>query len=63
MKNMAVPPPKYYDKLLERENPQELLKIKSRRTKNCKPKENTYDRLKIRKLCKEAQINSLKRIL
>jgi hypothetical protein len=59
------PVPKYYDKLLEKENPKALQKYKARRVARAKrdSDNNTRERLAVRETVKKAQISSLKRKL
>lgn len=59
----ATKPPRYFDKLLEREDPNTLQAIKRARIRNAKARasDSTPDRLAVRKQVKEAQISTLKR--
>jgi len=59
-----VPTPKYYDLLLERENPSLYEKIKEARVYFAEKhiKDNTLKRLKVREVCKKAQVENQKRI-
>jgi len=65
MNGKKYPVPRYYDKLLERENPDLLAAIKKEREERAqlqKNKENsTPERLGVREICKEQQLSSLKR--
>jgi hypothetical protein len=57
--------PRYYDKLFEREHPEEMKEIKKRREQFAKEHEydNTPERLKSREICHGAKITRLKRNL
>lgn len=53
--------PKYYDTILEAENPEAFLLRKEKRTRKIKPSENTIVRLRDQETVKNAQLNQLKR--
>lgn len=55
--------PKYYDYLLEKEDPEKLKKIKLKRKARAEenPEENTLIRLQVKETCKIAQLNQLNR--
>lgn len=65
VKGKKTPVPKYYDRQLEKENPNLLAQIKSKRIRKAStPKNkanNTWQRLEVRKTCLEARIKILKR--
>lgn len=58
-----VKPPKYYENLLEIENPEEYARLKAEKLKAAKrdKENNTWERLRVRKIVKLASIQSLKR--
>lgn len=53
--------PKYYDSILEAENPEDFLRRKEKRQSHIKPSDNTLVRLATREAVKVGQINQLKR--
>lgn len=53
--------PKYYDKLLDKENPDELKKIKTKRVQNAKANYKTKQRLRSLNIIKINQLKQLKR--
>lgn len=59
-----VPVPKYYDRLLERENPELLEELKQARVKRAKSSpDNTPDRLRVRETVKKSKLTQLRRDL
>ena len=58
-------PPKYYDRLFEHENPQEMEKIKKKRANLAQKQEanNTPERLRVREAVHEAKLKQLPRSL
>jgi hypothetical protein len=56
-------PPKYFDKLYEQENPNDFALLKKKRITRINKFENSYERLEVRKIVKQAQLNQLKRPL
>lgn len=65
MRGKRLKPPKYYDKLYDIQYPKEMEVIKLSRIKKAskQKKDNTPERLSDKKICKLAQIKSLKRNL
>lgn len=65
LQGKKMPVPKYYDKKLEKEDPNLLEKLKrKRKTRASKMKhENTYDRLMAKETVKKAQLTQLRRDL
>ena len=55
--------PKYYDMLLEREDPKAMMRRKGKRIANFNEEENTFERLVTREKVKIAQVGLLKRDL
>lgn len=53
--------PRYYDRLLDKENPKELLRRKGNRIKNFDAENNTQERLIVREKCQIAKTQLLKR--
>lgn len=53
--------PKYYDSLLEKEDPLEMLERKEKRAENINPLDNTFERLRVKETVKLASINQLER--
>lgn len=56
-----VKPPRFYDNLLDKENPDLLDAIKQKRLEQVNFKEGTFDRLRVREEVALAQVNVLKR--
>lgn len=65
LRGKKLKPPKYYDKLYDIVQPQNMIKIKGNRIKEGKKHKDdqTPERLAVKKICKQAQINSLIRTL
>lgn len=65
MSSKKYPIPRYYDKLMERENPELMEKLKKRRESDSlnRAKDNTPKRLAERETVKQAQVKQLKRPL
>jgi hypothetical protein len=53
--------PKYYDKILEKEDPIGYLERKEKRQEKVNPMDNTFSRLRVKEKIKTAQLNQLKR--
>ena len=64
-KGQKFRPPKAYDRFFEKEQPEEMAKIKAKRTGNMRKqaKNNTPERLLVREKCKKIQISRLTREL
>lgn len=64
LNGVARKPPRFFDKCLEKVNPQLLDEIKAERMLNIPPfEEGTFERLRVREQCKLAQVSNLKRSL
>jgi hypothetical protein len=65
VRGAKVTPPKFYDRLLEKENPELYEKIKKRRRANARIREQDNDsfRLPVKESCAEARIKLLRRTL
>jgi len=50
-------PPRYYDQLLERMDPDLYRQVKEARAERADPSEDEWDRLRARRICAEARIN------
>jgi len=55
--------PRYYDNVLAVEDELDMMERKRKRRKNINPEEQTLQRLEVKRICKEAQIKTLKRNL
>ena len=53
--------PKYYDSLLEKEDPFDFMDRKEKRKENINHEDNTFARLRVKNKVKDAQINQLER--
>lgn len=53
--------PKYYDTLLEKEDPIAFMERKEKRKENVNPLDNTFERLRVKEKVKNAAINQLER--
>jgi hypothetical protein len=67
VKGQLRPVPKYYDRLLEKDDHERLKTIKKKRVKRAKTKQNklnsTHERLAVREFVKQQKIRTLARIL
>jgi hypothetical protein len=53
--------PKYYDSILEKEDPFAFMDRKEKRQENIQPLDNTFKRLRVKEEVKQAQLNQLQR--
>ncbi len=60
MRGRLMKPPRFYDLLHELDDPDSYARIKAGR-RVCDLSENTFERLRVREICKESQVRLLKR--
>lgn len=61
LRGRSMRPPRYYDCVYELENPEDFARIKAKRARSISRSDSTPERLRVREICKKAQLSGLPR--